>query len=121
MTDKPSAEALDAARKYLGAQPNIVVLALAEVVPALAAALDAFAAEREAEAVARERAWQPIETAPKDGTRFLAYELGQAEYRVYECWWQDDFSNWSGWQNDWDSEPEPTHWRTLPSPPEQQS
>jgi hypothetical protein len=65
MTDKPSAEALDAARKYLGAQPNIVVLALAEVVPALAAALDAFAAE----AVARERdlCAQAAETYQRQG------------------------------------------------------
>ena len=60
--------------------------------------------------------WQPIETAPKDGTKFLAYE-GGAENKHYECWWQDDFSNWSGWQDWWDSEPEPTHWMPLPEPP----
>jgi len=61
--------------------------------------------------------WQPIETAPKDGTKFLAYE-GRAENKRYECWWQEDFSNWSGWQDWWDSEPEPTHWQPLTKPGE---
>lgn len=60
--------------------------------------------------------WKPIETAPKDGTRFLAYEH-QSDYNHYECWWQSDFAEWEGWQNDWDSEPIPTHWMPLPEPP----
>ena len=64
--------------------------------------------------------WQPIETAPKDGTRFLAYEP-RHEYRYYECWWEDDFRDWSGWQDDFDSEPKPTHWMPLPEPPEAES
>lgn len=58
--------------------------------------------------------WMPIETAPKDGTRFLAYQKDRA---LCECWWQEDFSNWSGWLDDADSEPEPTHWMPLPAPP----
>ena len=61
--------------------------------------------------------WQLIETAPKDGIRFLAYEYSPTEYCCYECWWQDDFAEWEGWQNDWDSEPNPTHWMPLPKPP----
>lgn len=61
--------------------------------------------------------WKPIETAPKDGTRFLAFEKSD-DYQHYECWWREDFSNWSGWQDDWDSEPNPTHWMPLPEPPE---
>lgn len=60
--------------------------------------------------------WQPIETAPRDGSLFLAYEAKQ-ENEIYECWWQDDLSNWSGWQDWWDSEPEPTHWMVRPAPP----
>ena len=27
--------------------------------------------------------WQPIETAPKDGTRILVYALGDAQVSVY--------------------------------------
>ena len=63
--------------------------------------------------------WRPIETAPKDGARFLAYEP-RHEYRYYECWWEDDFRDWSGWQDDFDSEPKPTHWMHL-EPPEAES
>jgi hypothetical protein len=62
--------------------------------------------------------WNDMSSAPKDGTRFLAYEP-RGEYRHYECWWQDDFANWAGWQDDWDSEPEPTHWQPLPAAPSQ--
>jgi len=60
--------------------------------------------------------WQPIETAPKDGTRFMAYEEAD-EAKFYPCWWQEDFGYWEGWQNVWDSEPNPTHWMPLPPPP----
>lgn len=61
-------------------------------------------------------AWRPIESAPKDGTRFLAYQAGKDAPR-YECWWQDDWPQWEGWQDPWDNEPEPTHWMPLPAPP----
>lgn len=60
--------------------------------------------------------WQDIETAPKDGTRFLAFEKSRESQR-YECWWENDFGNWEGWTDDWDSEPEPTHWMPLMDPP----
>jgi hypothetical protein len=31
--------------------------------------------------------WQPIETAPKDGTVFLAFQKnGQPDF--YPCWWE---------------------------------
>lgn len=70
------------------------------------------------EAEERERCakWQPIGTAPRDGSRFLAFEEGRESQR-YECWWQNDFGHWEGWMDDWDSEPEPTHWMPLPSAP----
>ena len=60
--------------------------------------------------------WQDIATAPKDGTRFLAYQKGEP---IQECWWCEDFPEWQGWQNDndWDSDPDPTHWMPLPAPP----
>jgi hypothetical protein len=61
--------------------------------------------------------WQLIETAPRDGTRFMAFEKGD-EFQRYECWWQNDFGHWEGWQNDLDNEPNPTHWKPLDPAPE---
>lgn len=58
--------------------------------------------------------WQPIETAPKDGSSFLAYEDGE----VFRCW--VEFSEYEGgyyYQDVMDCEPSPTHWMTLPLPP----
>ena len=60
--------------------------------------------------------WRPIEEAPRDGTRFLAFEKSSEGSR-YECWWQQDLTGWSGWQNDWDNEPNPTHWKPLDPEP----
>ena len=62
--------------------------------------------------------WQPIETAPRDGSRFMAFENGR-ESKRYECLWQNDWPQWEGWTDDWDSEPEPSHWMPLLTPPEQ--
>ena len=71
--------------------------------------------------------WQPIETAPRDGTRFLAYE---PTYGVGSCFWQmivtgsyaDEVETVRGWrlngmmfrERDID---QPTHWMPLPEPP----
>jgi hypothetical protein len=63
-------------------------------------------------------AWQPIETAPKDGTRVLLCVVGtqsagrdDREYYHMASWGIDH------WQpfipNDW------THWQPLPSPPQE--
>lgn len=58
--------------------------------------------------------WQPIETAPKDNIPILAYCKGD----VCKVWWQTDFLDGSQyWQNEADSEPQPTHWMPLPEPP----
>jgi hypothetical protein len=84
--------------------------------------------------------WQPIETAPKDGTEFLAwrYDAGtffvrwvfagefMTEQEIEESelgddnldqsdWWFADFIM-GGPLND---EPAFTHWMPLPSPPDQ--
>lgn len=64
--------------------------------------------------------WQPIETAPKDGTRFWAYDPTSEEKQM-ACWWQNDFGMWEGWMNVWDNEPNPTHWMPLPDPPKPES
>lgn len=60
--------------------------------------------------------WQPIETAPKDGTEILLYRRGvsQGKWRVGmlngQCAWGGD-----GWfYPRWD---QPTHWMPLPEAP----
>ena len=62
--------------------------------------------------------WQPIETAPKDGTRILAYApdslLGPTQAVIY--WWElgDEIALWCGA----DETPfRATHWMPLPEPP----
>ena len=57
--------------------------------------------------------WQPIETAPMDGSRFLALE----GTRHFDCWWSDKGYGEAYWMDEADSEPEPTHWMPLPTPP----
>ena len=54
--------------------------------------------------------WQPIETAPKDGTRVLVVEDG--EYHV--AWWRQ---GWTRAGDDYDIAMEPTHWQPLPPYP----
>lgn len=69
--------------------------------------------------------WQPIETAPKDGTEVLLW-LGFPFSRIeYAKWYQ----GWGLWIDAEDPEPEdsdevrgtgelvPTHWMPLPEPP----
>jgi len=57
--------------------------------------------------------WLPISTAPKDGTQFLAFEKGGH----FNCWWHDNGYGEQYWMDEADSEPNPTHWMPLPSPP----
>lgn len=62
--------------------------------------------------------WQPIETAPKDGSKIWAfnYEQGVMEWTEGDGWalwiWSDELLR------DVDPDPEqPTHWMPLPAPP----
>lgn len=64
--------------------------------------------------------WQPIETAPKDGSAFLGFLPHFAGYfadqRIQRCMW----TGWGG--GCWECELEkgcigPTHWMPLPPPP----
>lgn len=65
--------------------------------------------------------WQPIETAPKDGTWFLGFEPGRSEqdafdvWRWYNRWPKDDlFINAADSNEEWQ---QPTHWKPLPAAP----
>jgi hypothetical protein len=66
-----------------------------------------------------QQGWQPIETAPRDGTRLWLYwpdaprddrqSVGWWHESIHGCWWMDHF----------DTEREtPSHWRELPPAPE---
>ena len=70
--------------------------------------------------------WQPIETAPKDGTKIDLWAkawlpaFDRFEFmRFADCWWWngDSMSNsdakWMELHRDWHA----THWMPLPSPP----
>lgn len=72
--------------------------------------------------------WQPIETAPKDGTRILVAGNGRVDIAHWEKdvsevlvaaypnpYWQEcDNSSWFLLGEKWF---EPTHWMALPNPP----
>lgn len=60
--------------------------------------------------------WQPIETAPKNGKRIIAWGPRLA---VAECEYREQFhSDPAGWYRS-NQHPEvmPTHWQPLPLPP----
>lgn len=63
--------------------------------------------------------WQPIETAPNDGTRFLVYRPNRVIIEAcvpdgYGCGdWYFEGVMWSGVANAMDA----THWMPLPEPP----
>ena len=63
-----------------------------------------------------EQQWQPIATAPKDGTMILGYMPSSChEGLVCVCYWNDV---WDHWQNNVDGGSEkPSHWLKLPEPP----
>lgn len=71
--------------------------------------------------------WQPIETAPRDGTHVL---LLIGEVAIGGCWvlhsegWESGIPDWYGWDTDNDlilievPDDEPTHWMPIPPPPQ---
>lgn len=55
---------------------------------------------------------QPIDTAPKDGTRILG--LDRSGWR--EMWFKrSDIYEGESWRDHFDSKPEPTHWVPIPA------
>ena len=71
---------------------------------------------RMAEAAAGE--WQPIETAPKDGTLIIAYRPKGNKYirNVSQDYWMITETGRGVWAKS-NSYREPTHWHPLPAPP----
>lgn len=67
--------------------------------------------DRELRALAEGRGWQPIETAPRDGTRLLLYSVHRR--RIAD----GEFGNYRVWSWPYVMV-EPTHWQPLPPGPE---
>lgn len=85
------------------------------------------------------REWQPIETAPKDGSRVLVawVDRGNGEWHQRCVWWgkkfdisgYDESNELTLWRSEWTDgcvesfgyeevrAYEPTHWMPLPAPP----
>lgn len=66
-------------------------------------------------------AWQPIETAPKDGTLILCWQerrpngvRAKPHHRAYVA---RHVAQWGWLCSPSDLEKQPTHWMPLPSPP----
>jgi hypothetical protein len=60
--------------------------------------------------------WKPIETSPKDGSKFLCHEK---DGNVSTVWWVGDQLGGRGWSYaEWMM---PTHWRPMPPTPKQES
>ncbi len=68
--------------------------------------------------------WQPIATAPLDGTDVLVH-LGDDRPPVVAGWFGDEGQNVSDWWMEYDTQNvvrgKPTHWMPLPEPPKEGS
>ena len=60
--------------------------------------------------------WQPIETAPRDGTEILVWRTRLQ--RACVAWWFGRWWDISG-RDMWGDENQPTHWQPLPGPPKE--
>lgn len=60
--------------------------------------------------------WQPIETAPKDGTRVLMHKAGVGKYSTFVGWWNCRDESWRDISHLFR---DPSHWMPLPEPPEE--
>lgn len=57
--------------------------------------------------------WQPMESAPKDGTHILAF----TEFGVLIIHWMKEDYFRDGAEASWFPARRPTHWMPLPEPP----
>lgn len=66
---------------------------------------------------------QSMKTAPRDGTRFLAYwpaVMGEDNAGWVTTWWGVNAAGFGGWESPWeyaDTYNEPTHWMPQPDVP----
>lgn len=64
---------------------------------------------------------RPIETAPKDGTAILVYDLDigwtEAQWSVGNRWGEECWHPTRSWEADGSSTLYPTHWLPLPVTP----
>lgn len=63
--------------------------------------------------------WQPIETAPKDGTTIWCLDAIYGKPWHYECIW-NAIEWYHGFGTAW-PDAKPTHWMPLPPPPKAQA
>lgn len=63
--------------------------------------------------------WQPIATAPKNGTKFIAFGNGPGFRECqFMCRWSYDETDRRGWMKQYPEQfAQPTHWMPLPEPP----
>jgi len=62
--------------------------------------------------------WMPIETAPKDGSGFIAYQsVNETQHITSSCAFVDGRFVWVNFGEADHTDAEPTHWMPLPSPP----
>ena len=62
--------------------------------------------------------WRPISTAPKDGTKIIAYL--EAENHCDEVWkiqWLEEEEGQAGWYDNYGGDFSPIYWMPLPDPP----
>lgn len=79
--------------------------------------------------------WQPIETAPRDGTEIILRKGGRVTSGAYIEWTEteshfhgstgvylgetecDSGADWQSWDGGFCTDDAPTHWQPLPAPP----
>lgn len=64
--------------------------------------------------------WQPIETAPKTGDRFVCLvpmQYMRGNYKPDICHWEKGLNEPRFIFTGWSSKPQPTHWMPLPEAP----
>lgn len=84
-----------------------------------AAKRDAKEAEAYAAELEQRTKWQPIETAPRDGTSILVFtELGVFE-ATFVSYWEFAVANYHGCLCCSGRGDNPTHWMPLPEPPKE--
>lgn len=70
--------------------------------------------------------WQPMETAPKDGTQILVTRQGRYRLETWIAYWyESEYISGKGWRTSdgefihW-VEPDATHWHPLPPAPKEE-